>query len=221
MKRFFFLIALTMTMMLGYAQDIITLKDGTSIKGSVQKVTNSLVEYLDQDSTKCVTSKSQVFSISYADGKVETFTVVEQANSFSPYPESAVTRKLRRYKIWSKITCIYGIVNVASGLLLIATANSIDEDDYDDDFDVDVAKSFYKVVGGIGIAEGAASLIVSGCLRNKRERLMRETNIYGSAPIFSKEFKVNDNLSLTPSVNLMSYRNNPADGLGAGLSIRF
>ena len=64
-------------------------------------------------------------------------------------------------------------------------------------------------------------MIVSGCLNHKRNNLLRESNFVSSTPIISKEFKLNDNLSLTPSVNLMSYRNNPADGLGAGLSIRF
>ena len=147
MKKLFLLIALTMTVMLGYAQDIITFKDGTSVKGHVSKITDSLVEYMDADSTKCAIAKSQIFSINYANGSVDTFAAIEQGNGFSPITSDPdLTRKLRRYKIWSKITCIYGVVNVGMGLLWIASSNSIDADDYDEDVDIDLVKKVYKII---------------------------------------------------------------------------
>ena len=223
MKRFLMLILFSVSVAFGYALDIITFKDGSVAKGNVLKVSTTMVEYLDASSKRHLASKTDVFSINYENGRVETFDVVGQyqsVGSFSPETDDPdLTRRLRRLKIWAKITRIYGIVNIGCGLYYLYLGNNMDEDDSDDYNDL--TPSVYKTVGIIGVAEGTSAVIVSCCLQGRRNRLLRENNLVGSIPLLQKDFKINDNLTLSPSVNLMSYRNNPAEGVGAGLSIKF
>ena len=223
MKRFLMLILFVVSVAFVYAQDIITFKDGSVAKGSVLKVSTTMVEYLDANNKRHLASKTDVFSINYENGRVETFDVVGQyqaVGSFSPETDDPdLTRRLRRLKIWAKITRIYGIVNIGCGLYYLYLGNNMDEDDSDDYNDL--TPSVYKTIGIIGVAEGTSAVIVSCCLQGRRNRLLRENNLVGSIPLLQKDFKINDNLTLSPSVNLMSYRNNPAEGVGAGLSIKF
>lgn len=223
MKRIMMLILMVVSVALSYAQDIITFKDGSLVKGTVTKVTTTMVEYLDDQGARHIASKSQVFSINYEGGRVETFDVPGQyqmVGVFSPETDDPdLTRRLRRLKIWAKITRIYGIVNIGCGLYYLYLGNNMDEDDSDDYNDL--TPSVYKTVGIIGVAEGTSAVIVSCCLQGRRNRLLKENNLVGSIPLLQKDFKINDNLTLSPSVNLMSYRNNPAEGIGAGLSIKF
>lgn len=221
MKRIMMLILMAVSVALSYAQDIITFKDGSLVKGTVTKVTTTMVEYQDDQGARHIASKSQVFSINYEGGRVETFDVPGQYQTvgvFSPETDDPdLTRRLRRLKIWRKITRVYGVVNLVGGLILI---NAEEDEDKEDDWSSSSSLSNHTL-GIIGIAEGSTALVVSICLQVRRNKLLRENNLVGSMPILQKDFKINDNLTLSPSVNLMSYRNNPVEGVGAGLSIKF
>ena len=69
-------------------------------------------------------------------------------------------------------------------------------------------------------AIGTTSLIIGYHLSGKRKRLMRQNGLVGAIPVVTKEYKIGD-CTLAPSVNLMSYNNNPAPGVGEGLTISF
>ena len=128
---------------------------------------------------------------------------------------------LRRLKVWSKICKIYGWVSLPLGILCLRSANTLEEEDYKtkDDYDNAVLR---KRITGIGaMVEGIAALSVGYSLQAKRNRLIREYNAVSMAPLFEHEFKLNDNLSMTPSVNVISNRNSAFEGVGAGLSFRF
>lgn len=218
MKRFLIAILFAMSVALSYAQDIITFKDGSVVKGKIYRVTANMIEYLDNFNERCVASKSQIFSINYESGKVETFDNAQPVPTYLMQDDRETTR-LRRLKVWKKITRVYGIVNLACGMYLVSLSNNPNA--YEDSEDYEENKNYNKTLGIIGIAEGSTALIVSICLQAKRNRLLRESNAVGSVPIMQKDFKINDHLTLSPSVNLMSYRQNPAEGVGAGLSIKF
>ncbi|MCR5394282.1 MAG: hypothetical protein K6E86_02680 [Bacteroidales bacterium] len=130
---------------------------------------------------------------------------------------------LRRLKVWSKITRIYGYVGVSIGFLCIVSANSIDEDNYECEEDYNDAVFYNRIVGTLCAIEGAAALAVGYSLQVRRNRMIREHNsqLQGMAPLYMHEFKVGNDLSLAPSVNLVSSKTNSVDGLGAGLTIRF
>ena len=221
MKTVVFSFILLMSVMTCWAQDIITFRNGQTVKAQVLELSDLEVKYRevdDPDGTIIVKKVSDLFSINYQDGKTSTFQMVQSVSSI----DSDFERKLRRYKVWSKICKIYGWVTTASGALMIAVANGIDPDDYDyEDREVmEDFKSIYRAFGIAACVEGVVALSVGYSLQGKRNRLLREQNLVGSAPILGKEFKVGD-CTLTPSVNLMSYRNNPVQGVGAGLTVSF
>ncbi|MBP5346892.1 MAG: hypothetical protein J6Y99_11835 [Bacteroidales bacterium] len=219
MKTVVFSIILLMSVMTCWAQDIITFRNGQTVKAQVLELSDLEVKYRevdDPDGTIIVKNVSDLFSINYQDGKTSTFQMVQSVSSI----DSDFERKLRRYKVWSKICKIYGFVNIGVGALCLLSADgadSVGDYKYEDDFDYE---SFYRVLGIGCCVEGVAALAVGYSLQGKRNRLLREQNLVGSAPILGKEFKVGD-CTLTPSVNLMSYRNNPVQGVGAGLTVSF
>ena len=133
--------------------------------------------------------------------------------------QTELEASLRRLNIWSKINTIYGWTSIGVGALFIY-AGLRGNDNNDPEYE-ELDESIIGVpLGIVAIGEGIACVIVGSKLKAKRERLMRESNLVGSTPLIGKEMKF-DNISITPSVNLMSYRNNPVHGVGAGFSITF
>ena len=219
MKSVVFSFILLMSVMTCWAQDIITFRNGQTVKAQVLELSDLEVKYRevdDPDGTIIVKNVSDLFSINYQDGKTSTFQMVQSVSSI----DSDFERKLRRYKVWSKICKIYGFVNIGVGALYLLSADGADSlgnYKFEEDFDYE---AFYRTVGIVFCAQGVVALSVGYSLQGKRNRLLREQNLVGSAPILGKEFKVGD-CTLTPSVNLMSYRNNPVQGVGAGLTVSF
>ncbi len=204
-----------------HAQDIIVMKNGERIEAKVESVSDERVTYHLFNFTEGPVfskSKAEIKTIIFNNGMTLTTPSVKSVNGQAVSPELETT--LRRLKIWSKIAKIYGFVNIGVGGLIIMLGNNIDvdeDDPYYEDFDY---KAYFTTIGAIGIVEGVASVCVGYGLSSKRNRLMRENNLVGSLPLFQKEIQL-EKVSIAPSVNLMSYRNNPTEGIGAGFCVKF
>lgn len=230
MKRIVLSLVLVLASLACYAQDIVVMTNGESKKVKVEEITDSQIKYRLFDNLSgplYVVSKNEVFAITYSNGTTETYNkkaIAATTNVDSNYNrtvkvlDNEMESRLRRLRVWSKITKIYGWVNVGLGALFIAAGSSAEEyDPYYDDMDY---KAFYTTLGILSLAEGAACVAVGYHLQNKRNKLLNEINYIGSVPVIQKEFQIG-NCSVAPSINLMSYRNNPADGIGAGVNIKF
>ena len=207
-----------------WAQDIITFRDGQSVKAQVTEVSDTSVKYRLSDNLNgplYTKNTADIFSITYQNGKTETFKAVAlpAATSTSSYSAAPVAQnvnldpdlegRLRRLKVWSKVLKIYGWICTGSGLALTGACIAEGETDFD---------VLYSPISLA--ATGTTALIIGYSLSGKRKRLMRQNGLVGAIPMVSKEYKIGD-CTLTPSVNLMSYNNNPAQGVGASLTISF
>ena len=210
-----------------WAQDIITFRDGQSVKAQVTEVSDTSIKYRLADNPNgplYTKNTSDIFSITYQNGKTETFkaaalpssAATTSASSYSTAPAAQnvnidpdLEGRLRRLKVWSKVLKIYGWIVTSGGVALTAACIAEGETDFE---------VLYSPISATAI--GTTSLIIGYHLSGKRKRLMRQNGLVGAIPVVTKEYKIGD-CTLAPSVNLMSYNNNPAQGVGAGLTISF
>ena len=212
MKRILFLLVFFLSALTCYSQDIVTFVNGKSLKAKVLEVTQAEIKYRLFDNLEgplYTKSKEEVFSITYSNGTSERFYMdmlasnktVNQLYTMTPI-DPKLENRLRRLKVWSAICRIFGGVELG-----FCTFIGIMDDR-----------------GSIGVMlcglEGFVTLGIGYGLDAKRERLMKKNHLAGSVPVLQKEFKF-DNYTIAPSVDMLSYRNNPLDGVGAGVKISF
>lgn len=229
MKKFILLCLCMLMAVASYAQDVISFTSGESVKAKVEEITETQVKYRLFDNLEgplYTKSLNDIFSITYSNGKFETYQTLKSlvVNEGPTYKvddclvtKSEYESKLRRLNVWSKICKIYGWTMIGcSAVFFISSASEEDSDDWFDDlYTID-----YTLLGTVAAVEGCASLVVGYSLQAKRKRLLKQNDLVHTMPVIQKEFKV-CNCTLAPSVNLMSYSNNPIEGIGAGLNITF
>lgn len=208
-----------------FGQDVVTFNNGESIKAKVTEVSKTEIKYLlfdNQEGPIYTKPVSDIFSITYENGKSEKFQTSVVFNNYSQnqknyYADAELHDRLRRLKGWSTFLKIYGWIGVASGTICLIAGCNYDYDPYYDDIDYG---SYYTTLGTLACIEGGVCLAVGYSLQGKRNRLMKENNLVSSVPVLQKEFKL-DNCTIAPSVNLMSCNGSAAQGVGTGISIRF
>ena len=214
MKKILMLLVIAMTTLTCLAQDIITMKDGTVIEAKVVDASTNLVKYYDlesEDTSLKATTKSQIANILFKDGHREVYST--KPVGLSTAEEDRYNTKMRRLKVWSNICGVIGGVSLGYGIgsLLRCSSNSLSEDDK-----ASIRESAQKdcIAGSVLVATGAM-------LSKARCSYEKQLNGIESQAIASKEFKIGDELFLTPSVNLMTLKGNGTKNLGAGLKLRF
>lgn len=210
-----------------WGQDVVTYKTGQSFKAIITEVTETVVKYripgTSDDAATFDIPVSEIASIVYSNGVKDVFgeTGVLRMNTYSgqssEMSEQTVLRvRVGTLNVWSKILKIYGWVNIGAGIICIACGSKNYEPTSGDTYNSD----YLKTVGIGGVLEGGLALTIGCKLQQRRRQLIEENNLVGSIPVIEHEFQF-EHCTLAPSVNLMSYRNNYAEGVGAGLSIKF
>ena len=182
------LIALTCT---GFAQDVIVTKDSKRINAKVEEVNVDNIKYRNFDNLEgptYVLPKSDILSILYQNGQVETFGAENQerkkndqkiqVNSFNTKPSMRTGDPLlyRQYKTGKRMKFAgitltgLGVASGAIGLELLVNSQ-------------DTRSGVCFFVGGIGAVAGGICLFTSGH-RKKSNALTQYYSLQPSVPHF-------------------------------------
>lgn len=201
MRNILVLLFLLFTTMSIYAQDIITKKNGDEIQAKVLSVNSKEISYLkwsNQNGPTYTIAISEVFMIKYENGEKDVFNeaVPQQQQSVVMVPEQGnfsqsmykfdekqnVLDKAKRARSTAKtfnwVALPLGVVVGVGGAFLIAP---------------------YMVYVGLGIE--VTSLVISGCLNAKANKLERKASLYYGWK--SKDLNIGDN-KLQASMGLMN-----------------
>ena len=230
MKKFLLLsfLACILVSVSANAQDVIVKTDTSTILSKVEEISAESIKYRkwnNLDGPVYVLNISEVISVNYSNGTMETFkdkqkdnveVKTEEAISVSQTPQIGNVRvaaennidflrrddllkSARGYKIGS-ISCeVMGWITVAGGIIVgVITENQVSG----------------GIVGGVGLA----LIITSGCLKGKSIAIQREAYEIAKADIV--EMKLGDTnayASLCSTYNPVMNKSN----VGVGLAIRF
>lgn len=229
-----------MTVISVTAQDVIVKSDGSTILSKVLKVTQSEVEYKKYSNVEGPTysiSVKDILAINYENGEKDTFTSdkkdKQDDKSNNPKVTSDITspltstpslqigglgayqekeellRSARTNKTWGTVCLVAGVGTSLAGLLLS-----------DGIFGVMDQTTSYVLVGG-GLTFGA---IAGGILYGKAAHQRSEANKIKVSSLYEKELKINESITILPSVKLLTNNQfgiKEGIALGMGANITF
>lgn len=225
MKHLLVLLLLLCSMSVS-AQDVIVMKDGSTILSKVLEVGQKEVKYKKFDNLEGPTysiSKSELQAINYQNGAKDTFSEpVREENRYLPNNQNdgtqqyndrallqmdAATHNTPNYKRAATITKVVGwgigAAAVGTGIYFLAFAEG---------------HSHYKGMGA-GIAAGGA-IWATGCLVLANYLDKKSRNIE-SASIYQHNFTFTENSSLSAGIDMLSDRTLGSNSIGLGLRYNF
>lgn len=228
MKRFLFILVALLITSLSSAQDIIVLKDGSTIQAKVIKVTQSEVEYKKFNNLEgpiYTISTRDLQCINYENGSKDTFVspnynptivtnetatqVTNDQNLLKLYNQAKNPKK--KAKTLKTIGWVAGSTLVALGTFVsIANVRISGIDLLDDDCVI-----YGPCIAGVGVATWAALYFSGRHIEKKSEYMVQ------SAPIYQQEFKVGKNDRLTVGIDMLKDNTRKNQTFGLGVSYNF
>lgn len=198
------------------AQDVIVMRDGTSILSKVLEITSTDVKYKKHNNLEGPTYsvlKTAVLVINYANGEKESFGTQENAptiigNSTDPqsysYEELDVFKKANSQRKKSKRIKTIGWT---AGLLLVGAGAATTASGSTD----------ANTNGAMLILAGAA--VTTGCIIWGNILKKKSVLAINSAPIYQQDFLLKNGKTLTAGVDIL--RNSRLNDNTLGLAIRY
>ena len=199
------------------AQDVIVMRDGTSILSKVLEITSTDVKYKKHNNLEGPTYsvlKTAVLVINYANGEKESFGAPENAptiigNSTDPqsysYEELDVFKKANSQRKKSKRIKTIGWT---AGILLVGAGAATIAGDVDGE----------KIDLGLGLIVGGAA-ITTGCIIWGNMLKKKNALAINSAPIYQYDFLLKNGSTLSAGVDVL--RNSHLNEKTLGLGIRY
>ena len=225
MKKFLFVLLIVVSAFSASAQDVIVMKDGSTILSKVIEIGSTEVKYKrwnNQNGPNYAIAKSNVQTINYENGEKETFgeeTVTQPQQQFnhtdyqSQIAESmAASNKLQKERLlasaksWRTVGnvwyWIWFIGGIGGGAALAASG-------YKD--------STYWICAGSGVACALIGLGICSAVANNKEKAAYSI---ASASLIKQDYDIG-NSRLSAGINLMNDQNMRERAIGLGLSLNF
>lgn len=209
----------------GFAQDVIVMKDGSTVLAKVLKITKTEVTYKKYNNLQgpeYTMSISDIVSINYENGTKEDFNpVVSQTevqsstDIFTTDVKTSDLELLKAYNGYSDISAkikkrrligwIGGGVLVAGGVVLIIAGHF--------DYDVGLKYTGYALVGvGVGWCVG---------WNIAAYKLKKELNSYTQVPLFEQDVFTGKNSKLVAGVDALRVGKMNHSTYGVGLNLKY
>ncbi len=199
------------------AQDVIVLKDGSSILSKVLEVTTSEVKYkkwANLDGPTYTSSTAEILSINYQNGEKESLPTtttekmsgicVNESSLYNPTPDHAKKQMAKGMNVAGNIIGLGGFLGcLATGILLHANGS------------VDTDVSLW-----IGLGGGFACLMLGGAISNRANKLLESTSLIRETNLYRHEFKLGDS-TLSSELDLLTDSYTRESTLGIGFKYCF
>ncbi len=224
MKKILFVMVLIVSTLSAFAQDVIVMKDGSTILSKVIEISTTEIKYKkwnNQNGPNYTIVKSDVQAINYENGEKETFgeevaiqsQQVNDNDYSSQMAESmAASNRLQKERLlasaksWRTVGKVWYWVNllggIGGGIAMYASGYK---------------QSTYWICAGSGIASSLIGLGICSAVANNKEKA---ANSIASVSLIKQDFDLG-NSSFSAGIDLMSDHNSSEKAIGLGLSFNF
>lgn len=224
MKKILFVMVLIVSTLSAFAQDVIVMKDGSTILSKVIEISTTEIKYKkwnNQNGPNYTIVKSDVQAINYENGEKETFgeevaiqsQQVNDNDYSSQMAESmAASNRLQKERLlasaksWRTVGKVWYWVNllggIGGGIAMYASGYK---------------QSTYWICAGSGIASSLIGLGICSAVANNKEKA---ANSIASVSLIKQDFDLG-NSGFSAGIDLMSDHNLREKAIGLGLSFNF
>lgn len=225
-------LALLFAVIVGSAQDVIILKDGSTVVSKITEITKDQVKFKkfkNLDGPTYTYNLSDITAIHYENGQKEDFNVTPTVT-----PQTDIQSKTDRYTAATSESDLellkaymdidgqkkkirnYRIIGWAGGsLLLIAGAALFIHYDYGDGYYSSTSGAYFLVGGALAGAAWTTGWLVAA------HKMAKEIKPYVCTPLYEHEIWQNSSHHLTASADIINCSINNRPNMGVGVGLRF